>query len=89
MLCCALLCCAVLSFALLCLTPLSACGQATLVWGTILYLFEQHRAHVHGSLRGSMSFLYHDANTWTSAADFLPSAATVAVLLYAAFVQRS
>lgn len=41
---------------------------ATIVWGVILYLFEQEGPSVHKSLKSSMDFLYHDANSWAAPA---------------------
>lgn len=55
---------------------------ATVVWACVMWLFENRRFSLHRSLAVSMDFLYHDANTWKKLADFLPSPATVAVLVY-------
>ncbi|KAK2173023.1 hypothetical protein NP493_910g00026 [Ridgeia piscesae] len=44
---------------------------AALVWGTVLWLFEHHRAVLQTSLRSSMTYLYHDSNVWHSLRDFL------------------
>lgn len=55
---------------------------AAVVWANVMWLFENHRANLHSSLSKSMDFLYHDSNKWATLSDFLPSPATVAVLLY-------
>ena len=39
---------------------------AMIVWGVVLYLFEEFGPFVHGSLRSTMTVLYHDANSWSS-----------------------
>ncbi|EQC30609.1 hypothetical protein SDRG_11664 [Saprolegnia diclina VS20] len=55
--------------------PVLACAT----WAIVMWLFECHGQVLHPSLKKSMEFLYHDANSWGSIEDFLPSPATVAV----------
>ncbi|OQS06850.1 Cullin family protein [Thraustotheca clavata] len=55
--------------------PVLAC----VTWGLVMWLFEYHGHVLHPSLKKSMDFLYHESNTWTSIADFLPSPANVAI----------
>jgi hypothetical protein len=46
-----------------------------------MWLFEYHPNTLHPSLTASMVELYHDSNVWRQLGDFLPSPATVAVLV--------
>ncbi|CAI2349909.1 unnamed protein product [Caenorhabditis sp. 36 PRJEB53466] len=41
------------------------------VWGIVLWLFEFHPTVLQGSLRKSMTYLYHDSNFWTDIKTFL------------------
>jgi hypothetical protein len=60
--------------------PHRACASATqvfpyfamLVWGAVLYLFEEHGRYLHGSLRSTMTVLYHDANSWSGVGGACP-----------------
>ena len=61
---------------------------AAAVWANVMYLFEARRGTLHKSLARSMDFLYHDSNRWQTLSDFLPSPATVAVLVYYFFYVR-
>ncbi|CAL8340396.1 unnamed protein product [Merluccius merluccius] len=44
---------------------------ATLVWGTVLWLFETYPHTLQPSLQSSMNYLYHDSNVWHDISDFL------------------
>ncbi|KAI5628439.1 peroxisomal membrane protein 4 [Silurus asotus] len=44
---------------------------AMLVWGIVLWLFEYHPHTLQPSLQSSMTYLYHDSNTWHDFSDFL------------------
>ncbi|KAG7253156.1 hypothetical protein CRUP_003099, partial [Coryphaenoides rupestris] len=44
---------------------------ATLVWGTVLWLFETYPHTLQPSLQSSMTYLYHDSNVWHNISDFL------------------
>lgn len=61
---------------------------ASLVWGTVLWLYEFYPKALQNSLWGSMEFLYHDSNKWTGTEDFFPSPATAAVFVYLALRAR-
>ncbi|KAI9139527.1 Tim17/Tim22/Tim23/Pmp24 family-domain-containing protein [Paraphysoderma sedebokerense] len=37
---------------------------ASLVWGTVMYLFRYHRETLQGSLQASMQYLYNDSDVW-------------------------
>lgn len=53
---------------------------ATVVWASVMWLYENERSTLHPSLSKSMDFLYDESCKWTNGvADFLPSAATTAV----------
>jgi peroxisomal membrane protein 4 len=45
--------------------------KATVVWGLVMWLFENHRASLQPSLQSSMQYLYKDSNYWTGFLDFL------------------
>ena len=36
-----------------------------LVWAIVLWLFEHEPETLQSSLRSSMTYLYHDSNTWS------------------------
>jgi len=42
---------------------------ASLTWALVMYLFEYHERHLQKSLSSSMTYLYHDSNTWPSTKD--------------------
>ncbi|XP_033112810.1 peroxisomal membrane protein 4-like [Anneissia japonica] len=42
-----------------------------LVWGIVLWLFEYHQEVLQPSLQNSMTYLYHDSNTWHNIWDFI------------------
>ena len=44
---------------------------AALMWGTVLYLFENHQELLQQSLQSSMTYIYHDSMTWNNVLDFL------------------
>ncbi|XP_004349317.2 peroxisomal membrane protein 4 [Capsaspora owczarzaki ATCC 30864] len=44
---------------------------AALVWGIVLWLFEQEKHTLQPSLQASMTYLYHDSNHWTNLKNFL------------------
>ena len=44
---------------------------AAIIWGIVLWQFEYHKAHLQPSLQSSMTYLYHDSNTWHNIRDFL------------------
>jgi peroxisomal membrane protein 4 len=44
---------------------------AAVIWGTILWMFENHQQVLQGSLRTSMTYLYHDSNFWTNIRNYL------------------
>ncbi|XP_071955637.1 peroxisomal membrane protein 4-like [Antedon mediterranea] len=44
---------------------------AMLVWGIVLWLFEYHQEVLQPSLQNSMTYLYHDSNTWHNIWDFI------------------
>ncbi|XP_030231055.1 peroxisomal membrane protein 4 [Gadus morhua] len=44
---------------------------ATLVWGTVLWLFETYPHTLQPSLQSSMNYLYNDSNVWHDISDFL------------------
>ena len=44
---------------------------AALMWGTVLYLFENHQETLQQSLQNSMTYIYHDSMIWNSVLDFL------------------
>ncbi|XP_067856364.1 peroxisomal membrane protein 4 [Heptranchias perlo] len=44
---------------------------ATLMWGTVLWLFEHHPHTLQPSLQSSMTYLYDDSNIWHDISDFL------------------
>uniref|UniRef100_A0A2D4NQE6 Peroxisomal membrane protein 4 n=1 Tax=Micrurus surinamensis TaxID=129470 RepID=A0A2D4NQE6_MICSU len=44
---------------------------AAVVWGTVLWLFENHRHTLQPSLQSSMTYLYDDSNVWHDISDFL------------------
>lgn len=44
---------------------------AMLVWGIVLWLFEYHPHTLQPSLQSSMTYLYHDSNTWHDLSDFV------------------
>ncbi len=48
----------------------------------MLWLYEYHGSLLHPSLESSMRTLYHDSNSWSSLADFVPSPAAAAVGAY-------
>lgn len=53
---------------------------AVSVWASVMYLYEEAPSTLHGSLKKSMDFLYHDSNTWEKGiSDFLPSPLTAIV----------
>ena len=39
-------------------------------WALVMWLFERDKACLQGSLRSSMTYLYHDSNKWSSWRDF-------------------
>lgn len=47
--------------------PLFAAGS----WGAVMWLFRWHPETLQGSLRGSMVYLYDNAETWSGVKDFL------------------
>ena len=55
---------------------------ATVVWASVMWLYENEPTSLHPSLLKSMQFLYDESCHWRhGVADFLPSAATTAVCL--------
>lgn len=53
---------------------------ATVVWATVMWLYENERASLHPSLSKSMDFLYDESCKWANGvADFLPSPVSAAV----------
>uniref|UniRef100_A0A2D4FUY8 Peroxisomal membrane protein 4 n=4 Tax=Micrurus TaxID=8634 RepID=A0A2D4FUY8_MICCO len=44
---------------------------AAVVWGLVLWLFENHRHTLQPSLQSSMTYLYDDSNVWHDISDFL------------------
>lgn len=44
---------------------------AAIVWGIVLWLFEHHGKTLQPSLQSSMTYLYHDSNTWHGLKDFI------------------
>lgn len=44
---------------------------AATLWGIVLYLFEHEPASLQGSLRSSMTYLYHDSNHWEDLRTFI------------------
>lgn len=44
---------------------------AALMWGTVLYLFENHQETLQQSLQNSMTYIYHDSMVWNNVLDFL------------------
>ncbi|ESO97467.1 hypothetical protein LOTGIDRAFT_159501 [Lottia gigantea] len=44
---------------------------AAIVWGIVLWLFEHEKDTLQPSLASSMTYLYHDSNTWHNLKDFL------------------
>ncbi len=43
---------------------------AAFVWAVVLWLFEHHQKTLQPSLQASMTYLYHDSNTWDSLKNF-------------------
>ena len=43
-----------------------------IVWGLVMYLFEDDKSVLQGSLQTSMTFLYKDSDTTTGWRDFVP-----------------
>lgn len=58
------------------------------VWAVVMWLYEYHPRVIHPSLASSMDFLYHDANSWQSVQDFLPTHVLAAAVLYVAYLKR-
>ncbi len=56
-----------------------------MVWCALQF----HPEVLHPSLKVSMDFIYHDANTWASMKDFLPSGPMAVCLAYMLFENRS
>ena len=55
---------------------------ATVVWASVMWLYESEPQTLHPSLLKSMQFLYDESCRWDNGVvDFLPSAATTAVCL--------
>lgn len=55
---------------------------ATIVWASVMWLYENQGATLHPSLRKSMEYLYDESCRWENGlADFLPSPASAAVFL--------
>ena len=44
---------------------------AALMWGTVLFLFENHQETLQQSLQSSMTYIYHDSAIWNNVLDFL------------------
>ena len=44
---------------------------AAVVWGIVLWLFEHEADTLQPSLKSSMTYLYHDSNTWNTLRNFL------------------
>ncbi|KAI1733117.1 tim17/Tim22/Tim23/Pmp24 family domain-containing protein [Ditylenchus destructor] len=44
---------------------------AAIVWGLVLWLFENNGHVLQSSLQSSMTYLYHDSNYWSSLKDFI------------------
>ena len=44
---------------------------AALMWGTVLFLFENHQDTLQQSLQNSMTYIYHDSMVWNNVFDFL------------------
>ena len=44
---------------------------AALMWGTVLFLFENHQETLQQSLQSSMTYIYHDSMIWNNVLDFL------------------
>ena len=43
-----------------------------LVWGLVMYLFEDDKTNLQGSLQSSMQFLYKDSDQVSGWRDFVP-----------------
>ena len=43
-----------------------------LIWGIVMYLFERDKTQLQPSLTSSMTFLYHDSDSWKTVWDFIP-----------------
>uniref|UniRef100_A0A914EI78 Peroxisomal membrane protein 4 n=1 Tax=Acrobeloides nanus TaxID=290746 RepID=A0A914EI78_9BILA len=44
---------------------------AAIIWGTVLWMFENHSHVLQSSLQTSMKYLYHDSNVWTDIRNFI------------------
>eukprot|EP01138_Halocafeteria_seosinensis_P008076 gb/GECG01008252.1/.p1 GENE.gb/GECG01008252.1/~~gb/GECG01008252.1/.p1 ORF type:complete len:447 (+),score=40.90 gb/GECG01008252.1/:1-1341(+) len=46
---------------------------SVLTWAAVMYLHQNHKEALQGSLSSSMDFLYHESDQWHSWRDFVPS----------------
>jgi len=50
--------------------PVSSGLFGAVNWALVMWLFERDKSALQGSLRSSMTYLYHDSNKWSSWRDF-------------------